>query len=160
MTAGQPPVVVGVDGSPDNDTAVRWAAAEAGTRRLPLRLVGVYRQQLYPASAPMGAGWPVELPEEIRKETQLALDRAAGVARAAWPEVDVETRVIEGDPVSDLLAESADAAVLVVGSRHRQTMGSVLLGSVGAGVAPLAHCPVVVIRGPAGEQAVGAWTVA
>jgi nucleotide-binding universal stress UspA family protein len=108
----------------------------------------------------MGAGWPVGLPEELRKETQQALDRAADIASGTEPMLPIETATIEGEPAYELLTESASAALLVVGSRHRQTMGSVLLGSVGAGVAPRAQCPVVVVRGPAGELAVGAWTVA
>lgn len=42
MSAHRRTVVVGVDGSEDSLRAVRWAAAEAGRRAVPLRLVHAF----------------------------------------------------------------------------------------------------------------------
>lgn len=160
MRDNRGPVVVGVDGSEGNDTAVRWAATEARTRGLPLRLVGIFRQHLPAAAAPMGAGWPVTLPAVARAETEKQVARAATIARGFEPGLEVGTEVIEGDATLELLTESAGAELVVVGSRHRQALGSLLFGSVGTAVAPRASCPVVVVRGRPGEREVGAWTVA
>jgi nucleotide-binding universal stress UspA family protein len=159
-SAERRPVVVGVDGSPGTARAVMWAAAEAAARRVPLRLVTVF-------------GWPpdygplamyVELPaqdqSDIRRDVEPALARAAALASATRPGIEVITATVEGHRVPRLLAESAAASVLVLGSRQLHTAGAVLLGSVGAGVAARAECPVVVVRGPAGEPYEGAVAVA
>lgn len=61
--------------------------------------------------------------------------------------------VVDGKPVPVLVAESAGAAMLVLGSRHLETLGSAVLGSVGTGAAARAACPVVVVRGAAGDPA-------
>jgi nucleotide-binding universal stress UspA family protein len=61
----------------------------------------------------------------------------------------ISFEAIEGSAVPILLTESANASLLVLGSRQAGTFGSIL-GSVGAAVAARAECPTVVLRGPAG----------
>ena len=160
MTSTPHAVVVGVDGTPDSYTAVRWAAEEATRRRLPLRLVYVFRWPPNYGPTPMYAAWPARDPLEIKQAAEQLVAEAVGVARAARPDLEVTAESIEGLRVPQLLAESERAAVLVLGSRELGPFGSMVLGSVGAGVAARAACPVVVVRGPAGDPETGARVVA
>ncbi|GAA4759701.1 universal stress protein [Actinomycetospora chibensis] len=146
------PVVVGVDGSPGAARAVAWATVEAARRRRPLQVLAV-------------------LPAHGVSSVFLASD-AAEEARRAVPELVVSADVRRGDPVEALLDAGRDAELLVVGSRGRGTIGSLVLGTVSAAVAARATCPTVVVRGtrvpspddpvvvgidgtPSGEAAVG-----
>ncbi len=51
-----------------------------------------------------------------------------------------------GDVRGELMRIAKEASVLVLGSRGRGPVRSLLLGSVSAAVARHAHCPVVVVR--------------
>ncbi len=59
---------------------------------------------------------------------------------------EVQTRVVEGHPARVLIAASAGADLLVVGSRGHGEFLEALLGSVSQHCVRHAHCPVVVIR--------------
>jgi nucleotide-binding universal stress UspA family protein len=78
-----------------------------------------------------------------------ALEQGRGIA----PELEVTGEVVDGHAADVLTDRSTGAAGVVVGSRQLKALGSALLGSVGAGLAARAHCPVVVVRGPAGLAA-------
>lgn len=145
------PVVVGVDGTPENTPALRWAAAEALSRGVGLRLVRVcapsplYGPALDGFGAPTGLPVPPPSPEVI-------LDTAMAVVRqGAGPHPELTTAVIDGYPGGALVDVSEQASVVVVGSRHRGPVGSFFLGSTGAAVAARAACPAVVVRGAATE---------
>ena len=62
------------------------------------------------------------------------------------------TEILEGDPVQRLAESSSGLALLVLGSRGYGPVRSVLLGSVSAGVARTAACPVLVV--PSGVEPV------
>jgi nucleotide-binding universal stress UspA family protein len=151
MTSTLHPVVAGVDGSPGSDAATRWAANEAARRHLPLRLVYAYRWPPNYGAAPMYAAWPLGDPLEIKRAAQELATQAAAKVRELYPALEVDAASIEGSRVQVMLAESEHAALLVLGSRELGAWGSAVLGSVGAGVSARAACPVVVVRGPAGN---------
>jgi nucleotide-binding universal stress UspA family protein len=154
------PVVVGVDGTSGSHAAVRWAAEEALRRRLPLRLVHVYRWPPDYVVAPMYGAWPARDPREVVESAERLVAAAAEVARAARPTVEVTAVAREGARVPELVAESAQAAVVVLGSRELGPFGSMLLGSVGSGVAARADCPVVVVHGATAGPGTGDRVVA
>ncbi len=160
MTAEQRPVLVGVDGTPENEPAIGWAVAEASSRRRPLRLVYAYSWPGYLRTLPI---YPV-VPEVDQAEvTRAAQDLVARVVRRTAelaPGVSVQGAAVEGLPALVLKAESEQAEVAVLGSRHLHAIGSAVLGSVGTGLAGRVGCPLVVMRGPAGHPAEGARVVA
>jgi nucleotide-binding universal stress UspA family protein len=124
------PVVVGVDGSTRSIGALRWATDEAARRRRPLRVAHALSS---------------DDPELVAAAKSIVDD---AVARAAeWrPRLEVAGVVLTGEPVAELLAESERAELVVLGSRGRGTVASLLLGSVSAQIAAHAHCPVLVVH--------------
>lgn len=68
--------------------------------------------------------------------------------RARYPQVDVDVRIVRGPAAAMITKESADASLLVVGSRGRGGFRGMLLGSVSHKVLETATSPVMVIRGP------------
>ncbi len=140
-------IVVGVDGSPQSNTAVEWAAREAAMRGSRLTLVHVLTD-------PSAAVWmDVPVPEDYwrgqRERAQALLKEANHIARNAVPIGDtiaIDEEFASGHPVSALVDLSKDAERIVVGSRGLGGVQRVLLGSVSTGLAHHAHCPVVVIH--------------
>ncbi|MCA1188571.1 MULTISPECIES: universal stress protein [unclassified Saccharopolyspora] len=121
-------VLVGVDGSQHSSRAARWAAAEAARLGASLHLVLAH-----------DAAHRDRAEEQVR---EIAVE-----CRAAEPDLHVRAQAVTADPAEDLVARSADAALLVVGSRGRGAVRDALLGSVSTAVATHAGCPVVVVRG-------------
>jgi nucleotide-binding universal stress UspA family protein len=58
----------------------------------------------------------------------------------------VQVRAVEGPPGPVLLREAAGAGLLVVGSRSRNPLEGLLLGSVALPCVTAAPCPVLVVR--------------
>jgi nucleotide-binding universal stress UspA family protein len=137
-------IVCGVDGTQGS----RWATRVAGdfARQLDRTLVLVYVAKDPPAF-PYGDTRLRELRhrQAIEAATPM-LERTA----AAVPDVLAQTRVVFGDPVDALVALGLenDAELMVLGSRGRGPLASVLLGSVSARLAAIAPCPVVVVPSP------------
>jgi len=139
--AGQPRVVVGVDGSDQSRTALRWGHAMATATGARLDAVIAWNY-----NTGYGAGY---LPTELNAATEAdkvlthAVDAVFGSDR---PE-GMRLAVREGQPARVLLDESQGARMLVVGSRGHGGFMGLLLGSVSASVAEHATCPVLVLHG-------------
>lgn len=133
-------VVVGVDGSELSAAAVDFAADEAERRGLPLRAVLVVPEQRSPSGDVSG-------PDDPRLQAAEATvhESLAGL-RVDHPDLDVEAFVMQGTPSEALLGHARDAELLVVGSRGRGALRSLLLGSVGADLLDRAPCAVSVVR--------------
>ncbi|HEU5268662.1 MAG TPA: universal stress protein [Jatrophihabitans sp.] len=136
-------IVIGVDGSEQSIQALRWArrlAADIGAR-LEAVLAWEY---------PMITGWGTaampltyNLHADMEKVLTDAVDTAFGADRPA----DLRLDVLEGHPARLLIERSADALMLVLGSRGHGGFTGLLLGSISANVAEHAHCPVLVVHG-------------
>jgi nucleotide-binding universal stress UspA family protein len=144
-------IVVGVDGSETSHEALRWAAEEARLRSA--RLVAVYAWSFI---APQPIGDPGmlavpagDLPGQLDAESEAAqgaLDHAVEAVLGAEPGVEVERKLVEGDAGEALVAESAEADLVVVGSHGRSGFRAALLGSVSRHVVDHSKCPVVVVK--------------
>lgn len=141
-------IVLGVGRSADAEAALRWALHEAAIRKAPVHLVRAY-------SSPLPYGWPVMGADMLdahyrfvqRSADKLFTTKVVAAARIA-PEVLVTGATIEGNTSRTLVDASANSALVVLGSRGVEGVGSVLLGSVGIAVAARASCPVVVVPAP------------
>lgn len=135
-------MVVGVDGSTPGDLAVRWAAARARDTGATLLLACACGE------APV-AGDVVNR-EEGRRLARMSgrkvVSRALALAHEVASGLCVETVTPLGEPRELLLELSESASLLVVGTRGRGPLRSLLLGSVSTAVAAHAHSPVAVVR--------------
>jgi nucleotide-binding universal stress UspA family protein len=77
-----------------------------------------------------------------------ALEEVLRTARTVVPpDVPAEELVVSGEPGPALVAQSREAAVVVIGDRGAGRLEAVLTGSVAAVLVAGAECPVVVVRG-------------
>ncbi len=141
-------VVVGIDGSPCSDGALDWAVEQAALEARPLTVVhgaapmNIPSVGLYPSGS-FGAG---HLVDEARDWAETVLDAAAARARDRQPGVELQQVVSVADPRTALFELGERAEMIVLGSRGRGPVASLLLGSVSVSVARQASCPVVVWR--------------
>lgn len=134
-------IVVGTDGSPSSDSALRFAFTWARRHGRGLTVVRAWGSSAIFVDVPGSAKW-----EQVEKEEQVALSEALVPWRDRYPEVDVVEKVVLGNAAALLVDESAAAELLVVGSRGRGGFGGLLLGSVSHAALHHARCPVAVVR--------------
>lgn len=141
-------VVVGVDAAQLTDRALDWAADQAALEERQLMLVHGIGTPLSVGTPWSGVGGPdpMQVFSDLQAAGRALLARAKTRAITRHPELVVHQAVRPVDPRQALLDVSADAALIVVGSRGRGHVLSVVLGSVSEEVAGRASCPVVVIR--------------
>ncbi|MGA0931776.1 MAG: universal stress protein [Candidatus Nanopelagicales bacterium] len=145
-------VVVGYDGSEHSSIAIDWAADEAVSRGLPLTLVAATTIPL----EGMRFGGSVLSPDaidDLLERLRAGSEARADEVRAAHADLNVTVKVALGSPASVLVEASANAQLVVLGSRGMGGFRGLLVGSVGVQVASSAACPVVIIRKPASESA-------
>jgi nucleotide-binding universal stress UspA family protein len=148
-----PAVVAGVVAGPRGLAAVDFAFQAAWQRRIPLILVHVASENatlnvLTQVPLSVATVGPEAIPDP-------AIIQAIRSRRRRYPGIDLRIKGPVGDPATILLAESAGAALLVLGSAGGRGRGARDLTSVGQRLLPAARCPVAVV----GQDAVSAATV-
>ncbi|WP_329282259.1 universal stress protein [Streptomyces sp. NBC_01451] len=134
-------VVAGVDRSARSRIAADWAAHEALSHGLPLRVVHV--TPLHGLDAP--ELWPYR-PEGVAT-------RVAAELVAAHPALRVESVRLAGAAAPALRFQSRDAEMIVLGARGEGGRAGLSLGSTALSVAGGAVCPVVLV--PSGLAGTG-----
>jgi nucleotide-binding universal stress UspA family protein len=145
-------IVVGLDGSEASRAALAWALDEAKVRGSILRAVHAW---MIPAMGSGEAPWALIPPgsyvdvsgEEIEKAAHDALERELA---EAGPDagVTVERHVEEGPAAEVIVDASKDADLIVVGTRGRGAIATLVLGSTSQAVIHNAGRPVVVVPVP------------
>jgi nucleotide-binding universal stress UspA family protein len=143
----KPRIVVGVDGSPSSEQALRWALRQA-------KLTGATVEAVIAWHFPFISGgytWPpagvLVSDVDFRKIAERVLADTVSLATGGGLHAPVTQEVLEGDAAAVLIRESAGADLLVIGSRGHGGFAEALLGSVGQHCVHHATCPVVIIRG-------------
>nr|WP_163549910.1 universal stress protein [Candidatus Frankia nodulisporulans] len=138
-------VLVGIDGSPGSEAALRWAYATAQLEHRPVIAL---------------LGWTADgLPRGVYQAAvnadYLGLTKAAEqtlhhtIARVPMPDPPIELRqvVVEQDPVDALVHKAKNAAMTVIGTSGSGFAHRVLAGSVAHQLLHQHTGPVVVVRG-------------
>jgi len=138
-------IVVGIDGSPSSQAALRWAAHLARNTRWQLRAVHVLE-------------WPIGLdragsrvgPEEVLRlaESEVNPSYRSGMKRVfdevePWPQW--ELHYAEGRRAEVLVRLGDDAQVLVIGSREHAASGRALAGGLSHYCISHSRRPVVIV---------------
>jgi nucleotide-binding universal stress UspA family protein len=139
-------IVVGVDGSPSSEMALRSAADEAGHRRGVLQVVHCWLEA--PAIRPAAQAMQPEVRRVLATRAAALVDVAATVARHRGYQIPVETHLLHGQPGPSLVDFSEDADLLVVGRHGHSRLAELVMGSVSRYCVRHAHCPVAVIPLP------------
>lgn len=138
-------IVVGVDGSPSSEQALRWAAQQA-------HLTGGELHAVISWALPTAYGWGVPLEYDWQDNARSIFGKTLDETLDEIEAARVHRHVIEGHPARALL-DAAYADLLVVGSRGHGGFSGMLLGSVSQHVIAHAPCPVVVIPRDAAPDA-------
>lgn len=137
-------VVVGVDGSETSTAALAFAFDQAASRGAGLTVVHSWHlEAVEGASASMA--WSVDWEQVGEQERSVVAEAIAGFGEQ-YPSVDVRRDVAQGHPVEELARQSANACLLVVGTRGRGVLSGWAKGSVSQEVVRTAHCPVAVVH--------------
>ncbi len=135
-------IAVFVNGSEEAAASLEFGAHEAAIRRARLRLVAAWD---VPSSILGGGVAGQDVYDEFRESAE-ALIQEAVVQVAAWePSVEVETRVVKGQPGPVFLEESRDAALIVAARKRHAGIKELVLGSVSKHILNNSERPVVVI---------------
>ncbi|MDX6744337.1 universal stress protein [Actinocorallia sp. A-T 12471] len=136
------PVVVGLDGSAVSGDVLRVALEEAKARSARVLALCVFPPHAEVKDTPFVEETDLR---DISRERFEALVRD-GVE--AFPGVEVQTRFVDGDPVTELITASEGARILVVGARRLGSLRKRLLGSASEGAVHHALSPVTVVHPP------------
>jgi nucleotide-binding universal stress UspA family protein len=138
------PVVAGVDDSPNADTVLESAFEAAAARGSALTVIRGYAPPIplwMAGMASVDLTTPMtELDEYQKLEEQLA------PWRHKYEDVRVQLLVTEQNIASVLVAASAKAQMVVVGSRGHGVVAGTLLGSTSLQLLHHAECPVYIVR--------------
>lgn len=135
-------VVVGCDGTPDGDPALRFAAQQARLHQVRLVVITAYDRPLDP-----------DLDDFDTPDTQLraqACARAEDAVRRAFnahsePVPDHELIPVEGDPARALLAHASGAVMIVVGSHDRSFLERFFARHTGPHLLQGSDVPVTIV---------------
>jgi nucleotide-binding universal stress UspA family protein len=137
-------VLVGVDGSAPSNKALVWAAAEAAHHGADLVVVNVWAHTLLPPAGSVSVSERY-VPDPSQRTADDLLAEIKEVL-GEDPPLLVQPVVKQGNPAEVLIEESANAELLVVGTRGHGGFRGLVLGSVSQHVAAYAKCPVAVVR--------------
>jgi nucleotide-binding universal stress UspA family protein len=148
-------IVLGYDGSPASDHAIRSSAALLAPR--PLLVVVVWEPDVayeLPGSpdvfdlAPLNVISAAETDQALYEGAQRLASKGAALAREAGWDADGVTVADDGTVPDTIVgvAQEREAAAIVVGAHGRGRLSALMLGSTSQGVVRRAECPVVVVR--------------
>jgi nucleotide-binding universal stress UspA family protein len=147
-------ILVGVDRSRHAHAAVSQAGDIARTQGATLTLIAVYSSVLpWPAMMPAALSQEVldQFVEATRGEAQAALDEASGQLPKG---LTASTLRVDGTPAEVILdqAETGGHDLIIVGSRGRGDVASIMLGSVSHSIVHHSRVPVLVVHLPDADR--------
>jgi len=133
-------IVVGVDGSPGSDAALRWSVDHADALRATVTAVHCW--------TPPVRKHPGAVEDALEADFGAVLDQTVDRVVGGRDDVVVERVLREGDPAEVLTEIAHGSELLVLGSRGRSGLTGLVLGSVSRRCTQRATCPVLVVPTP------------
>jgi len=130
-------IFVGIDGSKTAIRAALWAADEAVSRDVPLRLHYAIEE---------GDIREADGLAHKRSAAENALRQAFAAVEATGKPVKIETEIADGPAVRSLIRASASAAMVCVGAVGLRHFHAGQVDSTAAALAISGRCPVAIIR--------------
>ena len=138
-------IVVGVDGSPNSERALDWAARQAAALHVPLTVVAVHEvAKSYWGGIPVIGPPDKPLLDAVQQAAEEMTQKATSRLGEAWP-ASVTVRALSGFVVKELVDASHDADMVVLGARGGSGFARLLMGSVSSEVVQHSACPVVIV---------------
>lgn len=134
-------VVVGLDGSERGRLAALVAAERAQLTGAALKLVCA----LPPFNGTVAWIPPSDAMETVREDVQTQLAAAREWILSHFPDIEVQTALVDGAPARVLTSESENAALTVVGARGGGGFVGMLLGSTSQAVLSQGRGPIMVV---------------
>ncbi len=137
-------IVVGIDGSPGSDEAVRWVAEHGPLLNARVTAVHVVsRVDLWDLAA-------------LQVDSAPGLEDRRKKARGEWTEplrlagLRVNARIVRGDPAMELLRVGNErlADLIVIGAKNHTGVRDIVLGGTAHKVANHARRPVLLVPAP------------
>jgi nucleotide-binding universal stress UspA family protein len=146
MTAGKR-FVVGLDGSDESRSALRWAVDEAAVWNAELDVVHAWDLPFVVVPPPINLAHQADVEAlELAAAALVDTEVAALTVPAGQAPRQIERIVVRDSAARALLETAKGADLLVVGSRGRGGFSGLLLGSVSNQCVHHAPCPVAVVR--------------
>jgi nucleotide-binding universal stress UspA family protein len=135
-------ILIATDGSKRTQNAVEMGLKIAKEQRSKVYAVYVVDTVTF-TSIPMDVTW-----ENMYQLLKDEGEEAVKAVKDSAPGVDVETRVLEGNPAIEITKFAGDSGVdlIVVGTLGKSGIDRILLGSTAEKVIRIANCPVLVIK--------------
>lgn len=137
------PVVVGVDATEHSVPAIAYAFAAASQRQTELLAVHTWWRD--ETDSFITGDVPEDEFAEVEQTQRVVLAQMLVGWTDKYPDLQVTPTSVRGQAAIVLQELSADAQLLVVGSRGRGGFAALLLGSVSSRLLHHAKCPVVVV---------------
>lgn len=138
------PVVVAVSGSDLDEAPLEFAYEYATECGADLVAVHAWSDAALPDFDRVASG-PEAWTAIEEREKRLLSESLAGYSER-YPDVEVRHVIAYDRPAQALVDRSADARLVVVGTRGRGPLTGAFLGSTSRAVGKLAHCPVAIVR--------------
>lgn len=139
----QRPIVVGVDGSEHSDHALAAAFEMAHVLGTPLIAANYYGMA---AVSQVGYDDGYIDWDKVRAHEKAWLEKHVQALHEKYPDVELTTESAPSSPTRGLRTKSADASIVVVGSRGRGIIRGALLGSVSQNLVHHAESSVLIVR--------------
>jgi nucleotide-binding universal stress UspA family protein len=144
-------VVIGYDGSPDAEEALRWGLVFADRHRVPVRIVQAFDPSQHTLRLVGGGG--ADAAERLYEHAQQQMKEVRDRSKDDHPHLQISTVLEPALPDDLLIDQSRTAEAVVIGSRGQSRMSTLLAGSTALSVAAGAHSTVVAVRRRPHQQA-------
>lgn len=133
-------VAVGIDGSDESASAMRWGAEYVHDTGGIVHAITIWH-------LPVHLGYRMPASEsELEQRARRSLDSVVRPVRTEFAKVDIRTHVRRGQVVDELVRVSNQVDLLVLGNKGHGAFTGMMVGSVALKLVHYARCSVVVAR--------------